>query len=171
MSQAVAGVGTVLYAGDAATGSTFTPIEGVINIGGPEISVESIDVTSLDSVGRYKQFIPGLRDGGALSFSLNWRKSATQTNVRDRLSTKVRRQYRIEFNGGTRCTFLAIVESFTLNVEASSAVTADFGLKISGDLTWGDVPVFGTMEADFGSGLVIMEADFGSGLATMESYF
>jgi predicted secreted protein len=51
--------------------STWDYIGQLTNISGPSVAVDSIDVTSHDSTGGYRQFVAGLIDGGDLSLEGN----------------------------------------------------------------------------------------------------
>jgi hypothetical protein len=59
---------------------TFTEIANVTSISGPSISRNVYDVTAHDSTDSYMEFIGGLKDGGELSFDLNW-DPGDQTHV------------------------------------------------------------------------------------------
>jgi predicted secreted protein len=64
--MAVRGLGTVLKMG--ATGAEKT-IAGLTEIGGIELSADTVDVTTLDSDGGYREFIGGFKDAGEVSLS------------------------------------------------------------------------------------------------------
>lgn len=53
-------------------GSGMVPIPGVMSITGPGKTRDTVDVTSHSSSGGYREYISGLRDGGELSFDMNW---------------------------------------------------------------------------------------------------
>ena len=58
----------------------FTKIGRIRDISGPEPSVNEVEVTSNDSPLNYKEFIPGLKDGGNVSFDMIYDvRDATQT--------------------------------------------------------------------------------------------
>lgn len=59
--------GTQLQMSDGDTPPVFTTIAQITNISGPNISVDTVDVTSMDSVGGWKEFIAGMIDGGEVS--------------------------------------------------------------------------------------------------------
>lgn len=49
---------------------SYVAVAEVRDIGGPEISVDPVNLTSLDSTGAAKEFVAGLVDGGELSMGL-----------------------------------------------------------------------------------------------------
>lgn len=64
--MATRGLGTVLKMGKDAQAK---PVAGLTEIGGLELSADTIDVTTLDSDGGYREFIGGFKDGGEVSIS------------------------------------------------------------------------------------------------------
>lgn len=56
-------LGTILQIG---TGTPVT-VAGLTSIGGLELSADTIDVTTLDSDGGYREFIAGFKDAGEVS--------------------------------------------------------------------------------------------------------
>lgn len=48
-------------------GETPTTVAGLTSINGLELSADTIDVTSLDSVGGYREFLGGFKDGGEVT--------------------------------------------------------------------------------------------------------
>ena len=75
-SDAFSGVGTSLYRQDPTT-SAWEVFSEVNNIEGPGFTRDTIDVTSLDSTGGYREFITGFRDGGEVTMEMNF----TNANV------------------------------------------------------------------------------------------
>ena len=138
MSQAFTGVGTQLQVGNGASPEVFTKIEELLTIGGPELSTEQVEVTSLDSTGGYKEYKPGLRDGGQVSFDMNWIASTLQEQVRDDISDGTARNYKIVWpnSPSTSVVFNASVVSVSFNTEPNSAVTASVALQINGAPVW-----------------------------------
>ena len=138
MTNAVSGVGTTLGLGDGASPEVFTSISEITNLGGPEVSAEEVEVTSLDSVGGFKEFISGLRDGGTVTFDMNYLGGNTQQNaMRDNIGgTTDNYQLSWPFSPAVTCTFGAQVSSMTFNTEPNAAITASVSLKVSGAPTW-----------------------------------
>ena len=71
--------GSQFKIGDGATPEVFTAVAEVMDIPVPPLTRESIRVTNQDSDDGYHEDIPGWRDGGSVTFSMNWLPSdATQ---------------------------------------------------------------------------------------------
>lgn len=64
--------GKLLIADDPNSPATWTEIPGVGDFGFPLGQVETEDVTSHDSVGRWREFIQTVRDGGEISIPLQY---------------------------------------------------------------------------------------------------
>ncbi len=66
-TNAESGVGSLMR---YYTGAAWASLGEVTNITGPGMSRDTHDVTSLASTNGYREFIPGLRDPGALTFTM-----------------------------------------------------------------------------------------------------
>ena len=60
----VRSVGTTLKIGAE---SATTKVGGLTSIGGIEVSADTVDVTSLDTTGGYKEYLAGFKDAGEVS--------------------------------------------------------------------------------------------------------
>jgi len=76
-------------------GTVFETIANVTNIGGPERTRETIDVTSHDSPGQWMEFIGGLKDGGEISLDINYDPTELTHDIDDDFDDDVPRNYRI----------------------------------------------------------------------------
>lgn len=63
--------GTQLKIGDEA-GTSFDAVAEVTSVDFLDVEVEDIETTSHDSPGQWREYIGGLKDGGELSFELNF---------------------------------------------------------------------------------------------------
>lgn len=82
-------------------GNVFETIADVTNIGGPERSRETIDVTSHNSPGQWMQFIGGLKDGGEISLDINYDPSQATHDLDDDFDDDAPRNYQIVILPGT----------------------------------------------------------------------
>lgn len=116
--------------------SIYEPIANINSIGGPSSTRETIDVTTLDSPGGYREFIGSLRDGGEISLSMNffWE---TYALMRDDFENDDLQKYKIILpdSQNTSMEFSAIVTGLPLNIPLDDKVTCDITLKISGATT------------------------------------
>lgn len=135
-SNAFAGVGTHLQLGDGASSEAFANIAEVNSIDGPNISVETIDVTSLDSTGGYREFIASFIDGGEVTMEMNFTR-ASYDDLKIILDARAKRNFKIVLpdTGLTAFAFSALVTALGLGIPKDDKVTSSMTLKISGQVT------------------------------------
>lgn len=141
-SGAIHALGTLLKIGDGATPTeVFTTISEVTDLGGPSLTLETIDVTSHDSSSGWREFIGGLLDGGEVSFTINYVPThATHdatTGVLADMKNRVVRNFELVFpdSGTTTWSFSALVTGFEPGEPVDTQLTADVTLKVSGEPT------------------------------------
>lgn len=134
-SQAISGVGTKFQRWDATATpvAAFVSLAEVNNISGPTKSRETIDVTSLDSLGGYREFIASIRDGGTVSFSMNFTREGYALMNED-FESDVLQEYRIALPDAqkTALEFSGLVTELPLNIVFDDKITCDITIKISG---------------------------------------
>lgn len=140
MANAIIGMGTLLKRGDGASPEVFTMIAEVVNITGPSFSRATVDVTNMDSANNYRDFMPGLLDGGEISFELNFIPSdTTQKSIYNTdMSSSTAVNYQIVFpdSGTTTWSFAGLVTSFDITNPMDEKVTANMTIKIVGQTTF-----------------------------------
>lgn len=123
-----------------ALGTTITKdtkkIGGLTSIGGIEITADTIDTTTLDSDGGYREFIGAFKDAGEVPTEGFFNSDDVgQMEMQDALDSGVAEDYKIEFPTTPKATwaFKAVVTGFKVG-EAEVDGTINFGatLKISG---------------------------------------
>ena len=69
--------------------ATYTNILNIISITGPNQTRDSIDISTMDSSAKFREFIPGLLDAGELTFDVNYdgRADAGNTGYSNTLNT------------------------------------------------------------------------------------
>ena len=131
-SKAVSGVGTKFRRW---SGSAWVDIAEINSINGPGMSRDTIDVTSLDSTGGYRQFIAGFRDAGTISLAMNFTR-ATYQLMKDDFESNEAQNYQmvlpdVEESG---FDFEALVTELPLTIPTDDKITADVTLKITGEV-------------------------------------
>jgi len=132
-SNATAGVGTSFRRWD---GTNWVAIAEINSITGPGKTRDTIDVTSLDSTGGYREFIGGFRDGGTVTLPMNFTRDTYDLMNTD-FESDVLKNYEIYLpdTGGTSFEFEALVTELGLAIPADDKITSDVTLKISGQIT------------------------------------
>jgi predicted secreted protein len=133
-------MGSLLKIGDGASPTeVFTTVPEVYKLTGPSVKFDLLDVTSHDTSGLFREWLPGLSDGDMISFTVHWRPSNT-----------VHKNLRIDSYAATRRNFKIVYPDTSDNtVQVSTFISelspvADVGpvmemsgrLKITGAPSW-----------------------------------
>lgn len=141
MSEIIFGQGTKLQRGNAdGPPETFTTIAEVQSISGPTTEFDKIDRTSHDSPGGARQYYPGLKDQGELSFTVIYDpKEATHgsAGLFGDANARTTRNYKLIFpdTGGSYYTFSAFVSGLPQEFPVDDLIKANVTLTIDGDVT------------------------------------
>lgn len=108
-----------------------TAIAGLTSIGGLELSSETVDTTTLDTVGGYRTFISSFKDAGEVSLS-GYFEYISHSDMLDDFSANTVDEYVITFPNGATWTFDALVVGFTTGAELEDLISFESTLKVSG---------------------------------------
>lgn len=129
--------GTVEVSSD---GSTFAEIPEVKGIPVPAKTQEYLDVTNLDSAHGYREYIPGLKDGGELSFQAGYTSAGfAQIEALDGVLAYIRCTFPLAPNQETTGDSFLFRGFLTATPDASdvaAAVNMDIGVRVSGARTF-----------------------------------
>jgi predicted secreted protein len=132
--------GTVLQAGDGAATEVFTTLAEMTAIVPPQLSRDAIDVTSMQSSGGWKEFIPGLRDGGVVTLALNW----LPTDATHNSTTGLLESFNDDFvhnwkivlpDGLATITFAGFLTAFNTTLPMTEESELSISIKVSGIVT------------------------------------
>lgn len=129
-SNAVAGVGTLFRRW---SGSAWQNIAEVNSITGPGMTRETIDVTSLDSTGGYREFIASFRDAGTVQLNMNFSR-VTYDLMKDDFESDDLQLYEIVLpdSENTSFEFNGFVTECPINIPTDDKISSDVVIKISG---------------------------------------
>lgn len=136
MSNAIHAQGALLQRGDGASPEAFTTVSEVLSISGPTLKADLIDVTNHSSPSRFREYIQGLKDGGELTFDINYQpNNATHNNATGVLgdwNTGVQRNYRLRFpvTPAVDWTVRVIVTNFETGLPVDAQIKASVTLKV-----------------------------------------
>ncbi len=136
-TNAIAGVGTLFKRADTdSSGTTYSTIAEINGITGPNISRATIDVTSLDSVGGYREFIASFKDSGEVGLEMNFTRDQYVTFKED-LESDTLKAYQIVFpdTGATTLDFSGLVTALGAAVPLDDKITQTVSVKVSGQVT------------------------------------
>lgn len=146
MTDAIGAFGILLKMGDGGSPTeTFTTIAEVLDISGPSLSLETIEVTSHSSQEGWKEYIAGVLDGGEVSFELNFVPTEdthdATLGLLSLLKTRAKRSFKVVFpdavleESRTTWSFSAYVTAFETSAPVADKLGASVTLKIAGKPT------------------------------------
>jgi len=133
MSGAISSVGTKFYRWPASS-DAWAAISEVLSVEGPTQSRETIDVTSLDSTGGYREFIGSFRDGGTVTLSMNFIRAnydLLHTDFED--DTPGNYKIVLPDTDHTTIEFEGLVQEMPLSASVGAQVTANVTIKVTGE--------------------------------------
>jgi predicted secreted protein/GH25 family lysozyme M1 (1,4-beta-N-acetylmuramidase) len=113
-------------------GTTVTA--GLTSIGGLDLSADTLDTTTLSSVGGYRSFIGSFKDAGDVSISGYFEGSSHLVFYTD-FEAGTANGYTITFPDGTIWGFSAVVTGFTTGADLEDLISFEATLKVSGKPT------------------------------------
>lgn len=129
-TAAVSGVGTVFKR------ETVTIAE-INSVTGPSMVRQTIDVTSLDSTGGYREFITGFRDPGTVVLNMNYKKQNYDVMMSDfEAAATVSYSIVLPDTGASQLDFEGLVTEMPLRIPTDDKITMDVTIKITGAVTF-----------------------------------
>lgn len=138
VSNALSAYNTLLAIGDGGGPEVFTTIAEIFNIGGPALAGEIIDVTHMESPGRFREKIVGILDGGEVSLELSWIPDNTvHAGIITDFKNRTKRNFELTWpdTASTKWSFAAFITSFEPSGPVDDKLTASITLTISGEPT------------------------------------
>lgn len=125
-SEAITGQGTIFKRNGAAIGE-------INSIDGPTKSRETIEVTRLEDVDGYRQYIAGLREPGTVTLNMNFTRENYDLLNADFESDTIQ-TYAIELpdEDETVFTFNGFVTELPISIPIGDKITCDVTIQISG---------------------------------------
>jgi len=148
-SKAFAGMGTILARGDGASPEAFTPIAEIKNIQRSGAKADQADVTNMDSISAYREWLPTLLDAGEISFTGNYIPAdATQQSLQTDFDARASGQWTITLPASSISDpgnatpgfweFTAFVTGLDFDLSIDKEATISGKLKISGQPVFTD---------------------------------
>jgi hypothetical protein len=137
--------GTKLYRGDKLSGTiTYTEIGALTTVELPGYTVTDIDVTSHGSADFFREYLPGLTEGGNISGEIEFDHTDTQHRaIQDSETGRVKVNYKIELPFATGSTTKAnvvwpgYINSFgPISAPMDDKYTAPISVKVAGKPTF-----------------------------------
>ncbi len=113
-------------------------VAGLTSIGGLDLSADTIDVTTLDSDGAYREFIAGFKDAGEVSLEgyLELETGKGQKELYDLFESGAEEQFTILFpNNMGSWQFRGVVTGFSTGADLEDPLSFSATIKVSGKPT------------------------------------
>lgn len=121
-------------------GGSYSTVAFVRDVSGPNLSLDPIEVTTHASSGGWREFIPGLLDGGEVSLDLfidlGEATQANSTGILSEITGRTVEGFRITWPDSSTATFNALVTSWQPGAVVDGALTGSVTLKVTGAVTF-----------------------------------
>lgn len=139
-SIAISAQGTLFKIESGTSAGSFVTIPECIKIKAPNVKFDLKDVTSHDSAGGFREYLPGLADGDNATAELNFvPTNAIHTQIRTDAYAKTRRNFHIVFAGagtGGEIDFGAYIVDYPAQADAGEVLKNTMTTKVTGQPTW-----------------------------------
>lgn len=129
-------LGTVLKIGPI---ESAVAVGGLTEIGGLELSADTLDTTTLDSAGGYREFLGGFKDAGEVSLSgyLEITSTNGQKKIYDAFESGAVEDFTIEFPSAVKAKWelKGVVTGFTTGASLEDLISFEATIKVSGKPT------------------------------------
>lgn len=126
---------TLEYSTDS--GTTWTSVSNATKIGFPAPEIDEIETTNHDSTGGYREFLPGLKDGGTIDFEGVVASDTVVSGLQSAFDTTAVVGWRITTRSGAEWEFDGYMASFGEgDAEIDSARTYTGSIRVSGAPTF-----------------------------------
>lgn len=132
--MAITGVGTTFGKESPGSSGTYTNVAEIKNIEGPSSTRETVDTTSLDTVGGYRTFITGFRDGGTVTLSMNFTSAGYALLLAD-FESNTMNKYKITLMDNSTIEFSGMITDMPLTIP-EDVVLVNVTIKVSGRPTF-----------------------------------
>ena len=117
-------------------GSTYDAIAKVFGLSGPNLSRDTIEVTTQDSTNRWREYIGGLRDGGEVTFSVNFTR-AGYFILKNDFENDAAVLYKVVLPdaNSTELLFSGLITELPLEAPEDDRIVVNVTVKVSGQVT------------------------------------
>jgi hypothetical protein len=119
-------------------GGGATAIAGIIDIVGPELAVEQVDGTSLDSIDGYTESVPALKTGGTVTLTVQFTNDQQQQAIRNLIGAVTPAAFLITLPTSPLAyvSFDGVVSSWVQSTEPDVLMPVDIDITITGAVEW-----------------------------------
>lgn len=140
MSLAISAQGTLFKIESATSAGSFTTIPEITKCTAPNVKFDLLDVTSHDSTGGFREYLPGFADGENATGEFWFVPTNTiHTQLRTDSYAKTKRNFKIVFPGagvGSEIDFQAYIVGLNPQADAGQVLKNTLTAKVTGQPTW-----------------------------------
>jgi len=126
--------------GATLAGASVGTIGNIISVSGPDQSRDSIDISTMDSTNKWREFIPGMIDAGEVTFDVNYDGSAAgNANVLSGALDDAAEVWTITFPDTSTWACSGFVTGLGHAIPFDDKITQSVSIKFSGSPTYTDV--------------------------------
>ena len=147
MSDSLHGHGSSLLLSSTTHPTNGTALGNIISIGGPELARDALDVSTMDSTSKYREFLPAMLDAGEITIEINYDGTSGGTaNLLASYLGSNNTAIVIRFGDHTQPTneshwdCLGAITGLGHAVSFDDKVTQSVTIKLSGVATFTDLP-------------------------------
>lgn len=128
--------GVISY--ESSTPGTYVEIAEIQSISGPSLARDSVETTHMKSPNHFRQFIPGLSDGGDLTFDISFEPTeVTHVDVTGLLSQLQELEvinYKLTWpdTALTEWIMPGFITGFEVDIPMDDKITASITIKVAG---------------------------------------
>jgi len=141
MATALTGMGIEYEIGiqPGTTPTTYNELIEVFDVTPPNQQTDEIEVTHYKSVGGYREFIAGLRDGGEVTIQLNWVPgNPTDILLRDLHTSGALHMHRITFPNASTISYPGWIKGLERSSPYDDRQTMTVTVRVAGNSTYTD---------------------------------
>jgi predicted secreted protein len=127
MSIGIHGHGSTLSIGGTAIGN-------IVSISGPSISRDSIDISTMDSSSKWREFIPGMIDAGEITCDVNYDGTTVSALLAAQL-TATAQTIKVNLDSDGSFTGSGFITSLGHTIPFDDKIQQSVGIKLTGALT------------------------------------
>lgn len=140
MTDAISSFGVLLKVGDGGTPETFASVMNVGDVDGPDLSLDTEEITNHGSANGWDEHVGTILRGGELSTSVNFLPTdATHdmaTGLQANMINRTKRNFQLIYpdGGSNGYQFTALVTGWKALAPVKGVLRADLKLKLTGQV-------------------------------------
>ena len=139
MSTGIHGHGSSLKIGPTTAATNLTSIGNIITIAGPDETRDPIDISTMDSTAKWREFIPGMIDAGEVTVDLNFDGTTVAALLHAQLTATAQSIVITAGTGGDTFTANGFITALGHAIPFDDKITQSVTLKFTGGMTHANV--------------------------------